>query len=153
MTGEDLCALVGALLRDRRRFTLEDAERQGDGSWVAYLYDARPVLTYRVDDYLAFQALRDDEDLPDAWIASPTSDRARDYGEGEACITLAELGRILEHDRGRDAANDAGGRGRLRALHARYADDGDDCYRVVVRAPAGEDHALTTLDAYLTMVR
>jgi len=153
MTGEDLCALVGALLRDRRRFTLEDTERLDDGSWVAYLYDARPVLTYRVDDYPAFQALRADEDLPDAWIASPAPDRAHDYGEGDACITLTELGRILEHDRGRGAANDAGGRGRLRALHVRYADDGDDLYRVVVRGAAGEDRALTTLDAYLAVAR
>ncbi len=153
MTGEDLCALVGALLRDRRRFTLEDAERQGDGSWVAYLYDARPALTYRVADGRAFRALRADEDLPDAWIAPPAPDRARDYGERDACITLAELGRILRHDITRGAAGAADKHGALRALHVRYADDGDDLYRIKVRGAVGEDRALTTLDAYLAMTR
>ncbi len=42
MTGQELGALVAALARDRRRFTIEDAERLADGAWVAYLYDARP---------------------------------------------------------------------------------------------------------------
>ncbi len=153
MTSKDLWALVGLLLRERRRFTLEDAERQGDGSWVAYLYDARPALTYRVDDFQAFHALWAREDLPDAWIASPAPDRARDYREGEACITLSELGHILAHDAVRGAAGDANAPSRLWALHARYADDGDDRYRVVVRTSAGDDRALTTLDAYLAMVR
>lgn len=151
MTGEDLCALVATLARDRHRFTLEDAMYEGDGdnnsAWIVYLYDARPAVTYRIADYHAFQAHQEhDAALPPSWIAPasrPERNGGRDYSEEEAYITLAELGHILASD---TAASD--GVARLRALHVRYADDGDDRYRVVVRTPAGDDHTLTTFAAY-----
>ncbi len=158
MIGEDLCALVAALARDRRRFTLEDAAHErnsgnngnngaGDDVWVAYLYDACPAVTYRVADYHAFQAYHErDAALPPAWAApAPRPDRngGRDYSEEEAYITLADLARVLASDA---TAGDV--IARLQSLHVRYADDGDDRYRVVVRTPAGDDRALTTLAAY-----
>jgi hypothetical protein len=155
MTSEDLCALVAALARDRRRFTLEDAAHEGDGGnngadddvWVIYLYDARPAVTYRVADYHAFQVHHArDAALPPAWAApAPRPDRngGRDYSEEEAYITLADLTRVLASD-----ATAGDGTARLQSLHVRYADDGDDRYHVVVRAPTGDDRALTTLAAY-----
>ncbi len=161
MTGEDLCALVAVLARDRRRFTLEDAAHEnnsgnngvGDDVWVAYLYDALPAVTYRVADYAAFRVYleRDANALPAAWaMPAPRPDRngGRDYSEEEAYITLAELARVLTSD-----ATAGDGTARLQSLHVRYADDGDDRYRVVVRTPTGDDRALTTLAAYHAATR
>jgi len=50
-------------------------------------------------------------------------------------LALVELVHILEWNAAHDAAGDAGGSpgSRLEALHMRYADDGDDRYRVVAR--------------------
>jgi len=159
MTSEDLCALVAALARDRQRFTLEDATHESnsgnngagdsgnDGTWVVYLYDAGPAVTYRVADYHAFQAYhaRDVALPPSSAAPAPRPDRngGRDYSEEEAYITLAELARVLAYD-----ATAGDGTARLQSLHVRYADDGDDRYRVVVRTPTGDDRALTTLAAY-----
>ncbi len=154
MTAEELCALVAALAHDRGRFTLEDAARQGDGAWVAYLYDADPARAYRVADYPAFRAYQDrDAALPEEWavpLCRPERNGGRDYSEEEAHITLDELGRILALD-GTDRAADANRDARLRALHVRYADDGDDRYRIVARARAGADVELTTLAAYASL--
>ncbi len=159
MSSEHLRALVVWLARDRRRFTLEDAERRddedkGDGggagaAWVAYLYDACLGLTYRVADYRVLQAWVAAPALPEAWAVReerPARNAGRDYSEEEANISLAELAMILAHDA-------AGAPCPLRTLHVRYADDGDDRYRVVVRAPTGELHELTTLAAYLQAQR
>jgi len=151
VTTRELGALVAALVRDRRRFTLEDAARPGDGAWVAYLYDAGPGRAYRVADYPAFRAYQDRDDaLPEEWavpLSRPARNGDRDYSEEEAYITLDELGRILTLD-GADHAADADTDARLRALHVRYADDGDDRYRVVAHAGVAGDIEVTTLAAY-----
>ncbi len=146
MTVGELGALVAVLARDRRRFTLEDAAWQGDRVWVAYLYDAGAARTYRVDDYPAFQAYLDrDAALPEECavpLSRPARNSGRDYSEEEAHITLDELARVL--------ASDAAGDGTvwLQSLHVRYADDGDDRYRVVAHDGAGGDIEVTTLASY-----
>jgi hypothetical protein len=151
VTTRELGALVAVLVRDRRRFTLEDAAWPGDGAWVAYLYDAGTARAYRVADYPALRARLDrDAALPEEWtvpLSRPARNGGRDYSEEEAHITLDELGRILTLD-GADHAADADTDARLRALHVRYADDGDDRYRVVARARARAAVELTTLTAY-----
>ncbi len=152
MTAGELCALVAVLARDRCRFTLEDAAWQGDGAWVAYLYDADVARTYRVADYPAFRAHLDHDagTLPKEWavpLSRPERNGGRDYSEEEAYITLDDLGRILALD-GTAITADMGTDNRLRALHVRYADDGDDRYRVVARARTGGDIEVTTLAAY-----
>jgi len=143
MTDEELGTLVAELARDRRRFTLEDAWRgDGDGDgWVAYLFEHRPALTYRVTDYAAYHT--EHAYLPAEWITHeprPARNGGRDYSEEEAALTLADLGRLL--------GRDAGARYPLRTLHIRYADDGDHPYRVFVATPTGR-RACATLDAYL----
>ncbi len=153
MSNEELCALIAQVARARHRFTLEDAERGDDGradaesgDWIACIYDARPGLTYRVADYPAFQAHQDTQDLPATWAVRaprPTRNGGRDYSEEEADITFLELEQVL-------ALDTAGVPYRLRALHVRYADNGDDRYRLVVRASAEDDRELTTLSAYLS---
>jgi len=146
VTVGELGALVAVLARDRRRFTLEDAAWQGDRVWVAYLYDAGAARTYRVDDYPAFQAYLDrDAALPEECavpLSRPARNSGRDYSEEEAHITLDELARVL--------ASDAAGDGTvwLQSLHVRYADDGDDRYRVVAHDGAGGDIEVTTLASY-----
>jgi len=147
VTVGELGALVAVLARDRRRFTLEDAAWQGDGAWVAYLYDAGAARTYRVDDYPALRAHldRDAGTLPKRWtvpLSRPARNGGRDYSEEEAHITLDELARVLASD----AAGD--GTAWLQSLHVRYADDGDDRYRVVAHDGAGGDIEVTTLAAY-----
>jgi len=146
VTVGELGALVAVLARDRCRFTLEDAAWQGDRVWVAYLYDAGVARTYRVDDYPAFQAYLDrDAALPEECavpLSRPARNSGRDYSEEEAHITLDELARVL--------ASDAAGDGTvwLQSLHVRYADDGDDRYRVVAHDGAGGDIEVTTLASY-----
>ncbi len=145
MTDEELRALVAELARDRRRFTLEDAGRgDGDGDgWVAYLFEHRPNVTYRVTDYTAYHA--EHAYLPADWITReprPARNGGRDYSEEEAALTLADIGRLL--------GRDAGARSPLRALHIRYADDGNHPYRVVVATPTGP-RACATRDAYLRL--
>ncbi len=147
MTAEELCALVAVLARDRCRFTLEDAVRQGDSAWVAYLYDADAARTYRVADYPALRAHQDHDAvaLPEEWavpLSRPARNGGRDYSEEEAHITLADLGRILALD----AAAEPGAQ--LRALHVRYADDSDDRYRVVAHDGVADDIEVTTLAVY-----
>jgi len=151
VTARELGALVAVLARDRHRFTLEDATRQGDGVWVAYLYDAGAAHAYRVADYPALRAHLDrDAALPGEWavpLSRPKRNGGRDYSEEEAHITLDELGRILALDGAASAAGmDTGAQ--LRALHVRYADDGDDRYRVVAHAGAGGDIEMTAFVAY-----
>lgn len=159
MSSEHLRALVVWLARDRRRFTLEDAERRDEedkrdgggagAAWVAYLYDACPGLTYRVADDRVLHAWVAAPALPEAWAVHeerPARNAGRDYSEEEARISLAELALILAHDA-------AGAPCPVCTLHVRYEDDGDDRYRVVVRAPTGELHELTTLAAYLQAQR
>ncbi len=156
MTAEELGALVAVLARDRRRFTLEDAARDGtgDSAWVAYLYDAGAARTYRVADYPAFRAHLDrDAALPKEWavpLSRPERNGGRDYSEEEAHITLDELGRILALD-GAASTTAADTDTRLRALHVRYADNGDDRYRVVARARVGGDIEVTTFAAYIDL--
>ena len=151
MTVGELGALVAVLARDRRRFTLEDAAWQGDRVWVAYLYDAGAARTYRVDDYPAFQAYLDrDAALPEECavpLSRPARNSGRDYSEEEAHITLDDLGRVLALDGATIAAAAEPG-ARLHALHVRYADDGDDRYRVVAHDGAGGDIEVTTLASY-----
>ncbi len=159
MTAEELGALVAVLARDRRRFTLEDAAYEGDsdnnsagdGAWVAYLYDADVAHAYRVADYPALRAhLERDATLPEGWavpLSRPARNGGRDYSEEEAHITLDDLGRVLALDGATIAAAAEPG-ARLHALHVRYADDGDDRYRVVAHAGAGRDIEVTTLAAY-----
>jgi len=147
VTVGELGALVAVLACDRRRFTLEDAAWQGDGVWVAYLYDAGAARTYRVDDYPALRAHldRDADALPEGWavpLSRPARNSGRDYSEEEAHITLDELARVLASD----AADD--GTVWLQSLHVRYADDGDDRYRVVAHDGAGGDIEVTTLASY-----
>jgi len=159
VTAGELGALVAVLARDRRRFTLEDAVYEGDsdnngagdGAWVAYLYDADAAHAYRVADYPALRAHLDRDDaLPKGWavpLSRPERNGGRDYSEEEAHITLDDLGRIVTLD-GTASAAGMDTCVRLRALHVRYADDGDDRYRVVARARAGGDIEVTTLGAY-----
>jgi len=160
VTAEELCALVAVLARDRRRFTLEDAAYEsdsdnngaGDGAWVAYLYDAGAARTYRVADYPALRAHldRDDAALPEGWavpLSRPARNGGRDYSEEEAHITLADLGRILALD-GAASTTAAEPSARLRALHVRYADDGDDRYRVVAHDGVAGDIEMTAFVAY-----
>jgi len=147
VTVGELGALVAVLARDRCRFTLEDAAYQGDRAWVAYLYDAGAAQTYRVDDYPALQAHldRDASALPEGWavpLSRPARNGGRDYSEEEAAITLDELARVLASD----AAGD--GTAWLQSLHVRYADDGDDRYRLVAHDGAGGAIEVTTLASY-----
>jgi len=159
VTVGELGALVAVLARDQRRFTLEDAAYEGDsdnnsagdGAWVAYLYDADVARTYRVADYPALRAhLERDATLSEGWavpLSRPERNGGRDYSEEEAHITLDELGRILALD-GAAITTAVDTDTRLRALHVRYADDGDDRYRVVARARTDGDIEVTTLAAY-----
>jgi len=159
VTTEELGALVAVLARDRRRFTLEDAAYEsdsdnngaGDAVWIAYLYDAGAARTYRVADYPALRAHLDrDAALPDEWavpLSRPERNGGRDYSEEDAHIALADLGRILALDgTARTTAAEPGTQ--LRALHVRYADDGDDRYRVVAHDGVAGDIEVTTLAAY-----
>lgn len=126
MTLDEMAELVREMERQHARYTLEDVVRE-EGVWVAYLYEARARLTFRVADYRAYHA--ESCYLPASWIVhSPRRARggAGDGDRAEATITLAELGQIVA---------DAGARGwqRLRALHIRYGDwDEDDRYWVRV---------------------
>lgn len=157
MTVGELGALVAALARDRRRFTLEDAMDEsdnngaGDSAWVAYLYDAGAARAYRVADYPVFRVHLDrDAALPEEWavpLSRPERNGGRDYSEEDAYITLHDLGRILAHDGTVIMATTETGTW-LRALHVRYADDGNDRYHVVTRAKAGGDREVITFAAY-----
>jgi len=159
VTADELGALVAVLACDRRRFTLEDAAYEsdsdnngaGDGAWVAYLYDAGAARTYRVADYPALRAHLDHDAtaLPKEWavpLSRPARNGGRDYSEEEAHITLTDLGRILALDGASTTAAEPGTR--LRALHVRYADDGDDRYRVVAHDGVAGDIEVTAFAAY-----
>lgn len=140
MTGAELQVLVADLHTER--FTLEDAERHGD-EWVAYLFEHRPGVTYRVAEYQMYR--RHYAYLPTDWITwVPRLERnGHDYGAMNAMITRPELEQILAHDR-------AGASVRLRAVHVRYDEDDDDRYLVRIVMPTDPPHELifTTVDAY-----
>lgn len=130
MTRDDLCVLVADI--DTRRFTLEDAERQGE-EWTVYLYEHRSGVTYRVTDYVAFQAQY--AYLPAAWIThQPRLDRTGvDVNATDATLTRPALLHLLSED-------NVSAPHRLCAFHVCYDADDDDRYVVVFTGP-GDPHS------------
>lgn len=137
MTRDELCVLVADV--DTRRFTLEDAERQGE-EWTVYLYEHRSGVTYCVADYAAFRAYY--AYLPAAWIThQPRLDRT---GGGvsatDATLTRSALLHMLTED-------DASASRRLCAFHVFYDADDDDRYMAVFAEPGGSQGERSACDA------
>lgn len=144
MRTEELSALVGGL--DTARFTLEDAMREGAasaagaGAWVAYLYEHRTGLTYRVADYPAYRDAC--AYLPTAWIVhQPRAQRTgRDEGARAAALTRADVREILVVADGAACP--------MQAFHVRYDEHDDDRYVATVCLPDGTLRDAPTLGTY-----
>ncbi len=160
MTTEELSALLSDL--DTARFTLEDALRirpesptsegtrsapgedatraDAAGTWVAYLYEHRTNLTYRVADYAAYR--HSYAYLPTAWIVhEPRTQRSgRDESMRAAALTHGEARQMLDRGDGVPC--------RVEAIHVRYDEHDDDRYTATVRLPDGTYRDVTAFATY-----
>lgn len=147
MTIAELGALVSAL--DTARFTLEQAVQEeaphaaGLGPWVAYLYEHRADVTYRVADYAVYRGAY--AYLPTAWIVhySDATETSHPVSTAAAALTRADVHHLLARD---DAALCP-----VQAVYVRYDEDDDDRYVATVREPDGRLTDVPSLTAYTTL--
>ncbi len=151
MTSWTRCWRTWTRSASRSRTPSGAGARGRGGAWVAYLYDARDDATYAVRDHRAYQ--EDSARLPDAWRAREPRLRrnGRDYSdadEAQARFTLAEVRAAFAYDR-------ATGLRRVRALHVRYGDGGDDRYLLVADGADGAvgRREIASPDAYHLLYR